>query len=68
VPEDDLGDVGRHAVEDGVGGEDPPFLARDLALPFVDAGADLLIMEGPKVVAHAEIREVLDEHPVPDAS
>lgn len=44
------------------------FLARDLALRFVHAGAGLLIMEGPKVVAHAEIREVFGEHRVPDAS
>ena len=35
------------------------FLAPDLALRFVHPGADVLIMEGPKVVASAKIREVL---------
>jgi hypothetical protein len=36
------------------------FLARDLARPFLDPGAILLIMEGPKVVATAVINEVVD--------
>jgi hypothetical protein len=35
------------------------FLAPDLARPFLHPGADVLIMEGPKVVANAVIREVV---------
>lgn len=35
------------------------FLARDLARPFLKSGAELLILEGPKVVATASIRDVL---------
>lgn len=34
------------------------FLARDLAMPFVRAGAILLIMEGPKAVATAVVSDV----------
>jgi hypothetical protein len=34
------------------------FLAPDLATPFVHPGADVLIMEGQKIVASAQIREV----------
>jgi len=37
------------------------FLARDLAEPFVHPGARLLVMEGPKVVARAEIQKVVGE-------
>jgi hypothetical protein len=35
------------------------FLARDLARPFLQPAADLLIMEGPKVVGRATITDVL---------
>jgi hypothetical protein len=35
------------------------FLAPDLALPFVHPGAEVLVMEGPKIVANAVIREVV---------
>ncbi len=35
------------------------FPARDLAVPFVQPGATLLIMEGPKVVATAVITHVI---------
>lgn len=35
------------------------FLAPDLAQPFVQPGADVLIMEGPKIVANAVIREII---------
>jgi hypothetical protein len=38
------------------------FLAPDLALPFVAPGAAVLIMEGPRIVANAIIREVV-AHP-----
>jgi hypothetical protein len=41
------------------------FLARDLARPFLHPGVELLIMEGPKVVATAEITEVTDEKVAP---
>jgi hypothetical protein len=34
------------------------FLVPDLARPHVHVGAQLLVMEGPKVVAHAEISKV----------
>lgn len=34
------------------------FLARDLARPFLHRGAQVLVMEGPAVVARATIREV----------
>jgi len=39
------------------------FLARDLVRPFVRPDADVLIMEGPRIVGRARIAEVL-----PDAS
>jgi hypothetical protein len=35
------------------------FLAPDLVQPFVKPGADVLVMEGPKIVASAVIREVV---------
>jgi hypothetical protein len=35
------------------------FLAADLAQPFVHPGAEILVMEGPKIVANAVIREVV---------
>jgi hypothetical protein len=35
------------------------FLAPDLAEPFVYPGAEVLVMEGPKIVANAVIREVV---------
>ncbi|MEU1801682.1 hypothetical protein [Streptomyces sp. NPDC019937] len=35
------------------------FLAPELASPFLSKGQEILIMEGPKVVAHATIEEVL---------
>jgi hypothetical protein len=35
------------------------FLAPDLAQPFIHSGAQVLIMEGPKIVANAIIREVI---------
>ena len=34
------------------------FLVRDLARPFLHPGAEMLITEGPKVVASAVIRDV----------
>jgi len=37
------------------------FLVRELALPFIHPGAELLIMEGPKIVANAQITEVTGE-------
>jgi hypothetical protein len=37
------------------------FLARDLARPYVHPGQPLLIMEGPKVVANAVIRDVAED-------
>jgi hypothetical protein len=36
------------------------FLAPDLAQPFVHPGADVLVMEGPRIVGNAVIREVCD--------
>lgn len=35
------------------------FLAPDLAQPFVRPGADVLVMEGARIVANAVIREVV---------
>ena len=35
------------------------FLAPDLAMPFIHVGADILVLEGPKPVARAVVREVL---------
>ena len=35
------------------------FLIPDLARPYLHSGAELLVMEGPKVVAHAVVRELL---------
>jgi hypothetical protein len=35
------------------------FLAPDLAKPYVHVGAELLVMEGPKVVAQAVVQELL---------
>jgi hypothetical protein len=43
---------------DGSGTYKIDFLARDLARPFLHAGADVLVMEGPTVVARAIIREI----------
>jgi hypothetical protein len=37
------------------------FLARDLARPYIYPGQPLLIMEGPRVVASAVIRDVTEE-------
>ena len=37
------------------------FLMRDLARPFLHPGAEMLVTEGPKVVATAVIRDVLAE-------
>ena len=37
------------------------FLVPDLVRPFLHTGAELLVMEGPKVVAHAEIVQVHPE-------
>lgn len=37
------------------------FLARDLARPFLHPGADVLILEGPKVVATAVIRNLVEK-------
>jgi hypothetical protein len=37
------------------------FLARDLARPYIHPGQPLLIMEGPRVVANAVIRDVAEE-------
>jgi hypothetical protein len=34
------------------------FLMRDLARPFLHAGAEMLITEGPKIIASAVIRDV----------
>jgi hypothetical protein len=36
------------------------FIARDIARQFIHPGAELLIMEGPKVVANAFITDVVD--------
>ena len=36
------------------------FLARELAWPLIHPGAELLVMEGPKIVANAEITDVAD--------
>lgn len=35
------------------------FLFPDLAIPYMHVGAELVILEGPKVVAHALVREML---------
>jgi hypothetical protein len=37
------------------------FLARDLARPYIHPGQPLLVMEGPKVVASAVIKDVAEE-------
>lgn len=37
------------------------FLVRDLARPFLHPGAEMVVTEGPKVVASAVIRDVLAE-------
>jgi|SRR5215470_11997073 len=36
------------------------FLAPDLARPYVKTGAELVILEGPKVVANAIVREIFE--------
>jgi hypothetical protein len=36
------------------------FLARELAWPLIHPGAELLIMEGPRIVANARITHVAD--------
>lgn len=49
------------------------FVARDLAYPYLKPGAEMLIMEGPTVIGHATVVEVLkdrefvDRHPHPRA-
>jgi hypothetical protein len=45
--------------EDAVDLAEIGFLAPDLVRPFLYAGAELLVMEGPRVVANAEIAQVL---------
>jgi hypothetical protein len=45
-------------ADDGAGLYKVDFLARDLARPFLHQGADVLLMEGPTVVARAVIIEV----------
>jgi hypothetical protein len=35
------------------------FLAPDLATPYLSAGAELLLMEGPRVVAESKVVAVL---------
>jgi hypothetical protein len=45
------GESGRYKVD---------FLARELAWPLIHADAELLIMEGPKIVANAKITYVAD--------
>jgi hypothetical protein len=47
--------------EDAVDIAEIGFLVPDLARPYLHAGAELLVMEGPKVVANAEIAQVLPE-------
>jgi len=42
------------------------FLVRDLARPFLHPGADMLVMEGPKVVAKAAVLSVVGK-PTGDA-
>jgi hypothetical protein len=42
----------------GTGTYKVDFLVRDLARPFLHRGADILVMQGPTVVARAIIREV----------
>lgn len=37
------------------------FLVPELALPYVHAGAELLVLEGPRVVAGVRIETVLDQ-------
>jgi hypothetical protein len=46
-------------LSDGSDGAVIDFLAPELAQPFMHRGAGLVIMEGPKVVAHATVTEVL---------
>jgi hypothetical protein len=43
--------------EDGLGVYKVDFLARDLARPFLHPGAEVLVMEGPRVVARGRIIE-----------
>jgi hypothetical protein len=37
------------------------FLVPDLAQPFLHPGAEILVMEGPKIVGNAVIREVVTD-------
>ncbi|WP_112466665.1 hypothetical protein [Streptomyces triticisoli] len=47
------------AQSDGLALADIGFLVPDLARPHLHVGTELLITEGPTVVAHAAIRELL---------
>ncbi|GAB2699837.1 hypothetical protein [Nocardia thraciensis] len=53
--------------EDCDGGElvNIGFLAPDLALPYLHEGAEILVLEGPKVVASMVVRDVA--HHTPEA-
>lgn len=49
------------AVADGIESGRIGFLVPDLARPFLRVGAEVLIMEGPRVVADATVIELLAE-------
>lgn len=51
---DQGGLIGRYKVD---------FLVRELALPYLSVGSDILIMEGPRVVGSLRIDELCDANP-----
>ncbi|WP_432036465.1 hypothetical protein [Streptomyces cucumeris] len=52
-----------HTLPDGRDLAKIGFIAPDLANPFLSAGAHILIMEGPKVVARAVVQSLLGDSP-----